>query len=160
MNTIAGKFLTVIIFIGIGLFCLSSYVSPPLALFMGLIFSFVFNTPFQKFSKKSSHYLLQISIVGLGFGMHLSDSVQSGSDGMLFTLFSVAGVLIVGMVAGKWLGVGRISAYLIATGTAICGGSAISAVGPIVKADERDMSVSLATIFVLNAIGFPEEYSL
>lgn len=153
MNTIVAKYLTVIIFIVLGLFCLGSYVSPPLALFSGLIFSFVFNTPFQNFSKTASKYLLQISIVGLGFGMHLRDSLQSGSDGMLFTLFSVAGVLIAGLVIGKWLGVAKISAYLIATGTAICGGSAISAVGPIVKADEREMSVSLATIFILNAIG-------
>lgn len=153
MNTLAGKFLTVIIFAGIGLFCFSLYVTPPLALFSGLIFSFVFNTPFQNFSKITSKYLLQISIVGLGFGMHLSDSIQSGSDGMIFTLFSVISVLIAGILFGKWLGVSKISSYLIATGTAICGGSAISAVGPIVKANERDMSVSLATIFLLNAIG-------
>jgi uncharacterized integral membrane protein (TIGR00698 family) len=84
--------------------------------------------------------------------MNLSDSLRAGSDGMLFTLFSVVSVLFIGIVIGKWMGISKVPSYLIASGTAICGGSAIAAVGPIAKAHESEMSVSLATIFILNAI--------
>ena len=99
-----------------------------------------------------SKYLLQVSVVGLGFGMNLLDSVKAGSDGMLFTLFSVASVMFFGILIGKWLRIPNVAAYLIASGTAICGGSAIAAVGPIAKAKESEMSIALATIFVLNAV--------
>ncbi len=84
--------------------------------------------------------------------MNLLDSVKAGSDGMLFTLFSVVSVMVIGIMVGKWLNIGKVPSYLIASGTAICGGSAIAAVGPIAKANESEMSVSLATIFVLNAV--------
>ena len=139
-------------FIIIGISCLTPFVSPPFALFLGLVFSLTIGAPFHSFNKKASKYLLQISVVGLGFGMNLLDSVKAGSDGMLFTLFSVFSVMFIGIMVGKWLGISKVPSYLIATGTAICGGSAIAAVGPIAKADESEMSVSLATIFVLNAI--------
>ncbi len=139
-------------FIIIGIICLTTYVSPPVALFLGLVFSMTIGAPFPTFNKKASKYLLQISVVGLGFGMNLLDSVKAGSDGMFFTLFSVVSVMLFGIMAGKWLNVGKIPSYLIASGTAICGGSAIAAVGPIAKANESEMSVSLATIFVLNAV--------
>jgi len=132
--------------------CLIPFVTPPLALFSGLVFAFVLGTPFAAFNKKASKYLLQISVVGLGFGMNLLDSVKAGSDGMFFTLFSVISVMLIGILVGKWLNIGKVPSYLIASGTAICGGSAIAAVGPIAKANESEMSVSLATIFVLNAI--------
>jgi len=121
-------------------------------LFLGLIFSLVLGTPFKEFNKESSKYLLQISVVGLGFGMNLQDSFKAGSDGMLFTLFSVISVMFLGIVLGRWFKVANVSTYLISSGTAICGGSAIAAVGPIAKANESEMSISLATIFVLNAV--------
>jgi len=139
-------------FIIIGIICLTPYVSPPIALFLGLVFSMTLTTPFPTFNKKASKYLLQISVVGLGFGMNLLDSVKAGSDGMLFTLFSVVSVMFIGIMMGRWLNIGKVPSYLIASGTAICGGSAIAAVGPIAKANESEMSVSLATIFVLNAV--------
>ena len=132
--------------------CLTPYINPPIALFSGLVFALIFGTPFPKTNKKISKYLLQVSIVGLGFGMNLFDSLKSGSDGMIFTLFSVVSVMFLGVVFGKWFKVSKISSYLIASGTAICGGSAIAAVGPVVKANESEMSISLATIFILNAI--------
>lgn len=132
--------------------CFFPFVSAPMALFAGLMLALTIETPFQEFNKKASKYLLQASVVGLGFGMNLTDSVKAGSDGMLFTLVSVGGVMMAGILVGKWLGVDRVPSYLIASGTAICGGSAIAAVGPIAKANESEMSVSLATIFVLNAI--------
>ena len=139
-------------FIIIGIICLTPFISPPIALFLGLVFALTLGSPFPAFNKKASKYLLQISVVGLGFGMNLLDSVKAGSDGMLFTLFSVVSVMFIGIMVGKWLGITKIPTYLIASGTAICGGSAIAAVGPIAKANEREMSVSLATIFILNAI--------
>lgn len=132
--------------------CLTSYITPPFALFMGLIFALTLGNPLPVFNKKVSKYLLQISVVGLGFGMNLQESLKAGSDGMFFTIVSVTSVMFLGITLGKWLKVSKVSSYLISTGTAICGGSAIAAVGPIAKADESEMSVSLATIFVLNAI--------
>jgi uncharacterized integral membrane protein (TIGR00698 family) len=97
--------------------------------------------------------LLQYSVVGLGFGMNLEASLASGREGMMFTVVSVIGTMLIGMLIGvKWLKVDKDTAYLISSGTAICGGSAIAAVGPVIKAKEHEMSVALATIFVLNAI--------
>ena len=146
------KQLTGIIYLILAFICLTPFITPPLALFLGLAFALILGSPFPLFNKKASKYLLQISVVGLGFGMNLLDSVKAGSDGMIFTLFSVASVMLIGIMAGKLLGVAKVPSYLIASGTAICGGSAIAAVGPIAKANESEMSVSLATIFVLNAI--------
>jgi len=141
-----------IIYLILAVICLTPYITPPVALFLGLAFALTFGSTFPLFNKNASKYLLQISVVGLGFGMNLLDSVKAGSDGMIFTLFSVVSVMLIGIMAGKWLGVTKVPSYLIASGTAICGGSAIAAVGPIAKANESEMSVSLATIFVLNAI--------
>ncbi|HEY6913139.1 MAG TPA: putative sulfate exporter family transporter [Paludibacter sp.] len=141
-----------ICFIIIGFICLTPFISPPIALFLGLFFALTIGAPFPKFNKNVSGYLLQVSVVGLGFGMNLLDSVKTGSDGMFFTLFSVVSVMLIGIMFGKWLGITKVPSYLIASGTAICGGSAIAAVGPIAKANESEMSVSLATIFVLNAV--------
>lgn len=132
--------------------CLFPFVNAPLALFAGLVFSLTVGTPFPSLQKKASKYLLQVSVVGLGFGMNLTDSLKAGSDGMLFTLASVTGVMLTGILLGRRLKVGKVPSYLIAAGTAICGGSAIAAVGPLAKADESEMSVSLATVFILNAI--------
>lgn len=141
-----------ILYVVAALFCLTPLISPPIALFTGLVFALTLGTPFPAFNKKMSKYLLQVSVVGLGFGMNLLDSVKAGSDGMLFTFFSVVSVMLAGIMLGKWLRIPNVSAYLIAAGTAICGGSAIAAVGPIARAKDSEMSISLATIFVLNAI--------
>ena len=147
-----GGLVTKVIYILLVACCCTSFISPPIALFSGLTLALTIGAPFSGFNKFVSKYLLQISVVGLGFGMNLLDSVKAGSDGMFFTMFSVVSVLFIGITVGKWLGISKIPSFLIASGTAICGGSAIAAVGPIAKADECEMSVSLATIFVLNAI--------
>ncbi|MBP1676721.1 MAG: hypothetical protein H6Q20_1280 [Bacteroidetes bacterium] len=141
-----------ILYVLLAVLCLFSFVKPPVALFAGLIFALVFGSPFPSFNKKFSKYLLQISIVGLGFGMNFQESVKAGMDGILFTIFSVVTVMVMGILVGKWLKTGKVQSYLIASGTAICGGSAIAAVGPVARANDNEMSVSLATIFVLNAI--------
>lgn len=132
---------------------LSNWVTPPVSLFLGLVFALVCGQAHPKFNKKVSKYLLQYSVVGLGFGMNLHASLQSGKEGMEFTIISVVGTMLVGMFIGyKLLKVERDTAYLISSGTAICGGSAIAAVGPVLKAKDSEMSVALATIFVLNAV--------
>ena len=131
----------------------SSWVTPPIALFLGLAFALLCGQAYPKFNKKVSKKLLQYSVVGLGFGMNLHASLASGKEGMMFTIISVIGTMIIGMFIGrKILKVNRDTSYLISSGTAICGGSAIAAVGPVIKAKDSDMSVALATIFVLNAI--------
>ena len=127
-------------------------ITPAIALFLGLAFALIFKNPYPKFNKKTSKYLLQASVVGLGFGMNVTESLKSGGDGMLFTIASVIGVMVLGVLIGKWLHLNKKASYLIASGTAICGGSAIAAVGPIVKANEHEMAVSLGVVFILNAI--------
>lgn len=130
----------------------SLLVSPALALFMGIILALTVGCPYPKLAQKSSKYLLQISVVGLGFGMNLYESLAAGKQGMMFTIVSVIGVMVIGVLLGKILKVKPKNAYLIAAGTAICGGSAIAAVAPVIDAKEEDTSLALATIFVLNAI--------
>lgn len=127
-------------------------ISAPIALAAGLVFAFVFENPCPKFNKKTSKYLLQVAVVCLGFNMNLHESLRSGAEGMMFTVVSVIGVMIMGVMIGYWLSINRKTAYLISSGTAICGGSAIAAVGPVVKADSDEMGVSLGVIFILNSI--------
>ena len=128
-------------------------VTPPVALFLGLIFALTCGQAHPKFNKKTSKYLLQYSVVGLGFGMNLHSALASGKEGMEFTVISVIGTLVIGWFIGRKLfKIDRNTAYLISSGTAICGGSAIAAVGPVLKAKDSEMSVALGTIFILNAI--------
>ncbi|MCI9607898.1 MAG: putative sulfate exporter family transporter [Muribaculaceae bacterium] len=131
---------------------LKQYITPAVALFIGLVYAMLFECPYPKFNKKTSKYLLQVSVVGLGFGMNVTESLKSGSEGMLFTVVSVVGVMAIGVMVGWWLHLNRKTAYLISSGTAICGGSAIAAVGPVLKASSHEMAVSLGVIFILNAI--------
>lgn len=134
------------------LFVASFFLPPAVALFIGIILSLTVGVPYSKFAKKTSKYMLQASVVGLGFSMNLYQSLQSGKEGMLFTIISVVGVMVLGVVLGKLLKINKKNSYLVASGTAICGGSAIAAVAPVIDADENDTSLALATIFVLNAV--------
>jgi Predicted membrane protein len=134
------------------LLVVSVFISPALALFSGIILSITIGNPFHKFSKIVSKYLLQIAVVGLGFGMNLHTSLQAGKDGIIFTIISVTGVMVLGYYIGKWLKIMPKLSYLVSAGTAICGGSAIAAVSPVVKSDDDETSISLAVIFTLNAI--------
>lgn len=128
------------------------WVAPAVALFLGIALAVTFGAPYAKTNKKVSKYLLQASVVGLGFGMNLHSALAAGKEGMLFTIVSVIGVMILGVSLGKLLKVNPKNAYLISSGTAICGGSAIAAVAPIIDADDNDTSLALATIFILNAV--------
>ena len=136
-----------------GLHFLSRWCTPPIMLFLGLAYALICGQGYPSLNKKMSKTLLQYSVVGLGFGMNLYESLASGREGMLFTVVSVIGTLAIGMFIGrKLLKVDKETSYLISSGTAICGGSAIAAVGPVIKAKPANMSVALAVVFVLNAV--------
>lgn len=126
--------------------------SPPLALALGLAIAISVGNPFPEFTRSWSKILLQICVIGLGFGMNLGEVLRVGRNGFLYTVISISFAVGVGMLLGKAFAVERTPSLLIAVGTAICGGSAIAAVGPVVDADDDDMAVSLGTIFILNAV--------
>jgi uncharacterized integral membrane protein (TIGR00698 family) len=130
----------------------SGLVSPPLALLAGLLYGLCFTHPYQLDAKKLSTFLLQASVVGLGFGMNLHEVVHAGRTGFLYTAVSITMVMLAGLALGRFLQVDGVTSMLISTGTAICGGSAIAAVGPVTDASEEQMAVSLGTVFVLNSI--------
>ncbi|MDE5872021.1 MAG: putative sulfate exporter family transporter [Muribaculaceae bacterium] len=144
--------LLVLMFIPFKLIFGSTIISAPVALFVGLVFALIFGIPYPKFNKKLSKYLLQASVVGLGFGMNLEKSLQSGAEGMIFTVASVIIVMVAGVLLGRYMKIDSKISYLISSGTAICGGSAIAAVGGVLNAKENEMAVSLGVIFILNAI--------
>ena len=133
-------------------FCLTPWASPPLALVAGLFFGAIASHPYPGESRQISKYLLQAAVVGLGFGMNLQQVLRVGRSGFLYTAVGIAFALILGTTIGKLVKVHPRAAFLISTGTAICGGSAIAAIGPVVGATEDEMSVSLGTIFLLNSV--------
>ena len=131
----------------------AGWVSSPVALAVGFVFAMLFGKAFPDFNKTMSKKLLQYSVIGLGFGMNVDKALASGSEGMMFTIVSVFGTLALGWLFGrKLLGVDSQTSYLLSSGTAICGGSAIAAVGPIIKARAESISVALGVVFILNAI--------
>lgn len=130
----------------------SGFVSPPVALAVGLAFGLLFRHPFPQPSARASKLLLQLSVVGLGFGMNLHEVMRAGRTGFLYTLLTIAFTMTLGAALGRVIEVNKTCSYLISTGTAICGGSAIAAVGPIVGATDEQMAVSLGTVFVLNSV--------
>jgi len=144
--------LTKILFFAALILCASGLVSPPLALAIGLAYGFSFENVEIPVGRNLTRYLLQASVVGLGFGMNLHEVIHAGRSGFLYTAAGIIFSMILGLMLGHLLKVGSTSSLLISAGTAICGGSAIAAVGPIANASEEEMAVSLATIFILNSI--------
>lgn len=140
-----------VIFVLAVVFCLSPLVSPPIALLMGLIIAQFIGHPYLHLNHKATHILLQVSVVGLGFGMNVTSALKAGKEGILFTIVSIIGTLVIGFFMGKFLKIEKKTSYLISTGTAICGGSAIAAISPVIKAEEKQISVALGTIFILNS---------
>lgn len=130
----------------------SGLVSPPIALLGGLIYGFALPHPFHMESKRLAKFLLQASVVALGFGMNLHEVVHAGRSGFLYTAASITIAMLLGLGLGYFIRVGKKSAFLISAGTAICGGSAIAAVGPIADANEEEMAVALGTVFILNSV--------
>ncbi len=127
-------------------------LAPHWALLLGLLLGLTSGNPYLNLTRKYTKYLLQISVVGLGFAMDINKVMQAGETGILYTMGTIILTLILGTLIGKALGVNRITSYLVSAGTAICGGSAIAAVSPVVKANDQQISVSIGTVFILNAI--------
>lgn len=148
----ANSTLVKVLFILFMVFCISGYVSSPLALVGGFLFSYFLGHPFLSLNSKAVSWLLKIAVVGLGFGMNLMETVNAGKEGFILTVFSIFATLIVGFGIGKLLKLNRKTTHLISSGTAICGGSAIAAVAPVIRATEKDISISLGVIFLLNSI--------
>lgn len=141
-----------IIFIVAIICCFTPFIDPPLALLIGFIIAQTIGHPFIQFNQKATSWLLKISVIGLGFGMNIHHAIEAGKSGLLFTFFSITLTLLFGWLIGKWMKVDGKTSFLISSGTAICGGSAIAAVSPIVKADAKQMSVALGTVFILNSV--------
>jgi|SRR5579871_1164443 len=144
--------LSQIVFLICLLLSASGLESPPVALAMGLAFGLLMPHPYPVPARRAAKWLLQASVVALGFGMNLHEILRAGRGGFVYTMLGITFAMGVGMALGSVLGVGRTPAFLISTGTAICGGSAIAAVGPITRASDEEMSISLGTVFVLNSV--------
>jgi uncharacterized integral membrane protein (TIGR00698 family) len=127
-------------------------LSPPIALTIGILFGLCFAHPYAAVARTSARILLQICVVALGFGMNLHEVLKAGRSGFVYTALGISFALVVGLALGKLLRVRGNSSFLITSGTAICGGSAIAAIGPILHADDEEMSVSLGTVFILNSV--------
>jgi uncharacterized integral membrane protein (TIGR00698 family) len=141
-----------VIFIVCCIACVSGFVSPPIALAIGLAYGLLTSRPYAAITRKAQKILLQASVVLLGFGMNLQQIISTGKSGFVYTALGITGALLVGQLLGRMLRVQPRASYLISTGTAICGGSAIAAVAPITGATEEQIAVSLSTVFVLNSI--------
>ena len=141
-----------VLFITVSLLCVTPFISAPIALVLGFIMIQFVGNPYEETTKKLIHKLLQISVVGLAFGMNVNSALKAGREGFVFTLVSIISVLVIGFLLTKILKIEKITGYLISSGTAICGGSAIAAIAPIVKAKPNQISVALAVIFTLNSI--------
>ena len=127
-------------------------LSPPIALTVGILFGLCFTHPYAGATRTSARILLQVCVVALGFGMNLHEVLKAGRSGFVYTALGISFALLVGLALGKLLQVRGNSSFLITAGTAICGGSAIAAVGPILRADDEEMAVSLGTVFILNSV--------
>jgi uncharacterized integral membrane protein (TIGR00698 family) len=145
---VAARFLFFLLF----LLSFSGWISPPVALTLGIVFGLSFTHPYETQSRTTARILLQAAVVALGFGMNLHEVLKVGRSGFVYTAMGIAFALAAGLLLGKILKVGKNSSFLITSGTAICGGSAIAAIGPILQADDEEMAVSLGTVFVLNSV--------
>src|SRR6187402_263136 len=141
-----------IIFVLLLLLCLFPIISPPIALVLGLVVANLSGHPFIHLNHKATNILLQVSVVGLGFGMNVNSAVTAGKEGFLFTIGSILATIALGTLLGKWFKIQKKTSHLISCGTAICGGSAIAAIAPVIQSDEKQTSVALGVIFMLNSI--------
>lgn len=130
----------------------SGLLSPPIALLGGLLYGFTLSHPYHLESKRLAKFLLQASVVGLGFGMNLQEVVQAGRSGFVYTALSITAAMLLDWALGYFIRVSKRASFLISAGTAICGGSAIAAVGPIAGANEEEMAVALGAVFILNSV--------
>ncbi|NNM95982.1 MAG: putative sulfate exporter family transporter [Bacteroidia bacterium] len=132
--------------------CAMPFIGTPEALLIGLILALTVANPYRETVKTLTHVLLQASVVGLGFGMNMMQAATAGKQGIWFTIFSIFSTLIIGFLAGRLLKVDKNTSFLISSGTAICGGSAIAALSGVIEANEKQISTGLGTIFILNSV--------
>src|SRR5690554_5062018 len=141
-----------ILFFLLILICLSGLISSPTALVLGFLFTLILGQPFEKYTATGIQYLLRISIVGLGFGMFLMETLNTGKEGLVITVLTIFGTLILGWFLTKTFKLDKQLGYLISSGTSICGGSAIAAVAPVIQAKPKTISVALGVVFLLNSV--------
>lgn len=127
-------------------------VSTAVALVAGMLVALSVGNPYAALTRRATHVLLSLSVVGLGAGMDLRVVAAEGARGALYTVVGIATCLVLGALLTRWLGVSRGAGLLISIGTAICGGSAIAAVVPVLRPREEDVSIALGTVFLLNAV--------
>ena len=144
--------LSKIAFVGASLFVVTPWASPPVALAVGLALGLSVGNPFRAPSRKVAKYLLQAAVVALGFGMNFAEVVRAGRNGFLYTAIGITFAMAVGLTLARALRVDPTAGFLISAGTAICGGSAIAAVGPVAGANDEEMSIALGTVFILNSV--------
>ncbi|MDM1396828.1 putative sulfate exporter family transporter [Myroides odoratimimus] len=141
-----------VLLIGLALLSLFPFISSATALVIGIVYAQLFENPYAKQTKKATGLLLKLAVIGLGFGMNVYSAISAGKDGFILTIFSIFLTLALGFLLGKLLKIDKKISYLVSSGTAICGGSAIAAVSPVIKADEKQISVALGIVFILNSV--------
>ncbi|MEF9479933.1 YeiH family protein [Chryseobacterium sp. RRHN12] len=151
-NFIQNEMTRKVFFIVLAVLCLTPLISSPIALALGFALAVFIGNPFEKHLHQYIHLLLQISIVGLGFGLKLDEALNAGKTGLMLTIVSIVTVMVLGYFLGKIFKLERPLSYLLSAGTAICGGSAIAAVSPIIKPSTKQISLALAIVFTLNSI--------
>ncbi|WBL23958.1 YeiH family protein [Zunongwangia sp. HRR-M8] len=137
------------------LFCMACFlpmVNPPIALALGIIYAQMAKNPFQQKTQSSINWLLKLSVIGLGFVINIDKALAAGKDGFFFTIISISLTIGLGILVGKIFKIDKKITKLISSGTAICGGSAIAAVSPIIKADPKQISIAIGCVFLLNSI--------
>jgi uncharacterized integral membrane protein (TIGR00698 family) len=132
--------------------CLLPFVSTGMGLLLGLGLALAFGNPWPEATRKATRILLPVCVVGLGAGMDLGVVARVGAHGVGYTVLGIATAFALGALLTRLLRVSGKLGTLITVGTAICGGSAIAAVVPVLRPKEHEATVALATVFLLNAI--------
>lgn len=141
-----------LIFFLIAIAALLGIINSPTALLLGFVFTLIFNNPFKSYSHKAIHYFLKMAVVGLGFGMLIKETLETSKEGLSLTFFSIMLTVSMGILLTKLLKVDLKLGHLITSGTSICGGSAIAAISPVIKANSKTISIALGIVFLLNSI--------
>jgi uncharacterized integral membrane protein (TIGR00698 family) len=131
---------------------LLGFINSPIALLLGFAFALIFKNPFIANSHKAIHYFLKIAVVGLGFGMFIKETLETSKEGFSLTFYSIILTVSLGLLLTRVLKLDRKLGHLITSGTSICGGSAIAAISPVIKAENKTISIALGLVFLLNSI--------
>jgi uncharacterized integral membrane protein (TIGR00698 family) len=148
MKVILSKSVYILIIVS----ALVGIINSPTALLLGFIYPLFFNDPFNAYSHKAIHLFLKISVVGLGFGMFIKETLETSKEGLSLTIYSIILTVSLGLLLTRFLKLDLKLGHLITSGTAICGGSAIAAITPVIRARNKTISIALGIVFLLNAI--------